>query len=74
MAKNDYVTVKSEIGGKLESTTVKVTQNGGDLEVKHERDGKVIITLLNRNKRPTGLTHTFFPGSVRSIEEKLTRE
>lgn len=74
MAKGDYVTIKSEIGGKLESATIAVKQNGGDIEVKHERDGKVIVTMLNRNGRPTGLQHTFYPGSVRSVEERLTRE
>jgi hypothetical protein len=74
MAKGDYVNVKLEIGGKLEMARVDVKQNGGSIEVKTERDGKVIVTLLNRNKRPTGLTHTFLPAAIRSIEENLTLE
>jgi hypothetical protein len=74
MAKGDYVIVKSEIGGKLETARVDVTQNGGSIEVKQERDGKVIVTLLNRNKRPTGVQHTFMAQAVRSIEEKLSSE
>lgn len=74
MAKHDSVTVKSEIGGKLDSTEIKVKSAGGRLEVKTERDGKVVVTVLNRNSKPTGEQYTFFAGTIRSIEEHLSEE
>lgn len=74
MAKGDYVVIKSEIGGKLDESTVKVASNGGRLEVKTERDGKTTVTVLNRNDKPTGERHTFFAGAIRSIKENLTSD
>ncbi len=73
MAKNDYVIVKSEIGGKLVEDRIDVKQAGGSLEVKTDREG-TRVTLLNRNDRPTGRQFTYFPGSVRSIESNLSSD
>lgn len=74
MAKHDYVAIKSEIGGKLDETKVIVKAAGGSLEVKRERTGEVIVTVLNRNEKPTGERYTFLPGAVRSIEEHLSEQ
>ncbi len=74
MSKGDYVKVRSEIGGKLELTEVKVTQNGGKIEVDWGdavKKALVYVRLLNRAGNPT-VQHTFAVSAVRHIEELIS--
>jgi hypothetical protein len=75
MAKGDYITVTSEIGGQLVATTVMVKTNGGDLDIDHDkRTGDIVVAVLNRTGYPTGERHTFRGPAIRSVEEHLSRE
>lgn len=67
MAKGDYVTVKSEIGGKLNEDEIKVTGAGGQIEVEMKKDW-LNVKVLGR----TGKTRTQFMyalSAVRSFQE-----
>lgn len=70
MAKGDWVSVKTEIGGQLVEDRVSVTQNGGKIDVEWERKSSLLLVrLLNRAGDPT-VVHSFAVSAVRSVTEK----
>lgn len=74
MSKGDFVTVKSEIGGKLESDTVTVTSNGGKVEADWDRKTNyLVVRLLNRAGDPVE-EYQYAASAVRSIRKKVKDE
>jgi hypothetical protein len=67
MAKGDVVTVKSEIGGKLETAEIKVTGAGGSVETEWKKD-QLIVKVLGRTGK-TRRSVTYALSAVRSVEE-----
>jgi hypothetical protein len=67
MAKGDNVTVKSEIGGKLEKDDLKVTGAGGQIEVEWKKD-QLIVQILGRTGKIRS-KYTYALSAVRSVQE-----
>lgn len=67
MAKGDYVKVKSEIGGKLETDDLVVTGAGGTVEVAWAKE-RLEVKVLGRTGK-TRKSVTFALSAVRSVEE-----
>lgn len=69
MAKGDYVIVKSEIGGKIETDKIQVTGAGGSVEVEWDKKAPLVyIRVLGRTGK-TRRALTFAVGAIRSLEE-----
>lgn len=74
MSKGDYIKVKSEIGGKLETAEVTVKQNGGKVESEWDLKKNLLhVRLLNRAGNPT-IAHSFAIMAVRHVEESVSDE
>jgi len=67
MARGDYVTVKSEIGGKLDETHISVTGAGGAVETDWKKD-MLVVKVLGRTGK-TRSQYTFTLSAVRSVQE-----
>ncbi len=68
MARNDYVKIKSEIGGKLVEDEVKVAQAGGKIEVEWDKKQPLVeVRLLGRTGK-VKRAYTFAVSAVRSLE------
>lgn len=67
MAKNDWVKVKSEIGGKLEENHLIVTGAGGTIETIWAKE-RLTVRILGRTGK-TRQSVTFALSAVRSVEE-----
>lgn len=75
MAKNDYVKIKSEIGGVLVEDRVDVTQDGGLIEIDESKRNKGSIDVLLKGR--TGKVKqrfTFALIAVRVIESKISED
>ena len=66
MAKNDWIRVKSEIGGGLQSDHLVVEGAGGSIETDWKKD-QLIVRILGRTGK-TRRSVTYALSAVRSVE------
>ena len=68
MARGDFVKIKSEIGGSLQSDLVMVEQAGGKIEVDWDKKAPLVhVNLLGRTGK-VKRAYTFAVSAVRSLE------
>jgi hypothetical protein len=67
MSKGDYVIVKTEIGGKLETDEIRVNGAGGEVETSWTNQ-RLVVKVLGRTGK-TRSQYTYTLSAVRSVQE-----
>jgi hypothetical protein len=69
VAKGDFVKVKSEIGGVLQTDELKVTGAGGSVEAEWDRKNQLLVVKVLGRTGKTRQAVSFALSAVRSVQE-----
>lgn len=69
MAKGDYVKVRTEIGGKLETDEIRVTGAGGNVEVEFPKNSPFLEVSITGRTGKVKQAFRYALSAVRSVEE-----